>query len=149
MDEDRVKDIVSKMAFWSGKKEMAIDEIAMIQPGLARIMPEIGNRTWKLYYAAKAGNWDNARWQWKETKKLFEVCAYTRPKHEEAIEEFLEKNWSLLEEPIQKRDLDAFLKVYDETVDAANMWHEQKDVRHIRWKVPAMPPPDLDLEPRD
>jgi hypothetical protein len=143
MDEGKIKEIISNMVFWSGKKDMAIDEIAMIQPGLARIMPEIGDRTWKLYYAAK-----NARWQWKEARKLFEVCACTRPKHEEAIEEFLAKNWSSLEGPIASQDLDAFLKAYDETVDAANSWHEQKDVRHIRWKVPATPPPDLDLTPR-
>ncbi|UCE87312.1 MAG: hypothetical protein JSU66_06200 [Deltaproteobacteria bacterium] len=148
MDEEKVKEIVSGMVFWSGKKDMAIDEIAMLQPGLARIMPEIGNRTWKLYYAARAGNWDNARWQWKETKKLFEVCACTRPKHEEAIEEFLAKNWSTLEAPIANRDLDAFLAAYDEIVEAANSWHVQKDVGHIRWKVPSEPPPDLDLTPR-
>jgi hypothetical protein len=42
MDEGKIKEIVSNMVFWSGKKDMAIDEIAMIQPGLARIMPEIG-----------------------------------------------------------------------------------------------------------
>ena len=149
MDEAKVKEIVENMVFWNGKKEMAIDELAMIQPGLARIMPEIGNRAWKLYYAAKAGNWDNARWQWKEAKKLFELCMVTRPKHEEAIEEFLEKNWSALEEPIADENLDAFLRVYDETVDAANTWHEQKDVRHIRWRVPDAPPPDLDLAPRN
>jgi hypothetical protein len=43
MDEERVKEIVKDMVFWSGKKDMAIDEIAMIQPGLGRLMPEIGH----------------------------------------------------------------------------------------------------------
>lgn len=147
MDEGKIKEIVSKMVFWRGKN-MEIEKIAMIQPGLARIMPEIGDRAWKLYYAAKAGNWENARWQWKEAKKLFVLCAYTRPKHKVAIDEYLAKNWLSLEGPIASQDLDAFLKAYDETVDAANAWHEQKNVHHIRWKVPATPPPDLDLTPR-
>ena len=40
--------------------------MATIQPGLARIMPEIGARTWKLFYAAKAQNWPMAKFQYKE-----------------------------------------------------------------------------------
>ncbi len=148
MDEDRVKEIVREMAFWSGKKEMAIDEIAMIQPGLGRLMPEIGNRTWKLYYAGKAENWPNAMYQWKETKKLFETGAYTRPKHEDAIEEYLRDDWAPLETAIVAEDLAAFLKAFDEAVDSANAWHEKKDKPYIRWKVPDQPPPDLDFTPR-
>ncbi len=148
MDEDRVREIVKEMAFWSGKKDMAIDEIAMIQPGLGRLMPEIGNRTWKLYYAGKAENWPNAMYQWKETKKLFEIGAYTRPKHEDAIEEYLRDHWAPLEVAIEGENLDAFLKAFDEAVDGANAWHEKKDKPYIRWKVPDHPPPDLDLTPR-
>ena len=148
MDEDRVKEIVKEMGFWSGKKDMAIDEIAMIQPGLGRLMPEIGNRTWKLYYAGKAENWPNAMYQWKETKKLFEIGAYTRPKHEDAIEEYLRDHWAPLEAAIKDENLDAFLKAFDEAVDGANAWHEKKDKPYIRWKVPDQPPPDLDFTPR-
>ena len=148
MDDEKVKEIVSGMVFFSGKRDMAIDEIAMIQPGLGRIMPEIGARTWKLYYAGKARNWPNAMYQWKETRKLFELGAYTRPKHEEAIEEYLRDHWTPLETAIKAEDPDAFLKAFDEAVDAANAWHEKKDKPYIRWKVPDHPPPDLDLEPR-
>ena len=148
MDEERLKQLVSEMTFWSGKREMAIDEIAMIQPGLARIMPEIGSRTWKLYYAAKAENWPNARYQWKEAKKLFELCAYTRPKHEEAIEEYLRDDWAPLESAIKDENFGAFQKAFDAAVDSANAWHEKKEKPHIRWKLPDSPPPDLDLTPR-
>ena len=145
MDDERVKSLVNQMTFFSGKREMAIDEIAMVQPGLGRIMPEIGARTWKLYYAGKAKNWPNAMYQWKETKKLFELGAYTRPKHEAAIEEYLRDDWAPLEEAIQGEDLDAFLVVFEKAVDSGNAWHEKKDKPYIRWKVPDHPPPDLDL----
>ncbi len=148
MDEERVKEIVNDMKFFSGKGEMAIDEIAMIQPGLARIMPEIGNRAWKLYYAAKADNWPNAMYQWKEAKKLFELGAYTRPKYEEAIEEYLRDDWALLEIAIVDQNLEKFLEGFDQCVDSANAWHEKKDKPFIQWKVPDQPPPDLDLTPR-
>ncbi len=148
MDDERVKTLVNQMTFFSGKREMAIDEIAMLQPGLGRIMPEIGARTWKLYYAGKAQNWPNAMYQWKETKKLFETGAYTRPKHEDAIEEYLRDHWAPLETAIVAEDLAAFLKAFDEAVDSANAWHEKKDKPYIRWKVPDEPPPDLDFTPR-
>ncbi len=148
MDEERIKQIVAEMGFWSGKRDMCIDEIAMIQPGLARIMPEIGARTWKLYYAAKAENWPNAMYQWKEAKKLFELAAYTRPKHEEAIEEYLRDHWAPLEAAIKDQNFATFQKAFDEGIDAANAWHEKKDKPHIRWKLPDFPPPDLDLTPR-
>ena len=148
MDEERIKVLVAEMRFFSGKREMALDEIAAIQPGLGRIMPEIGNRTWKLYYAAKALNWPNALYQWKETRKLFELGAYTRPKHEAAIEEYLRDHWAPLERAIAAQDFAAFSRAFDEAIDAANAWHEKKDKPFIRWKLPDFPPPDLDLTPR-
>ncbi len=148
MDEERVKEIVKDMVFWSGKKDMAIDEIAMIQPGLGRLMPEIGHRTWKLYYAASALNWPNALYQWKETKKLFEIGAYTRPKHEDAIEEYLRDSWAPLEVAIKDENWVAFRKAFDESVEPANAWHVKKEKPYIRWKLPDHPPPDLDLKPR-
>ena len=45
----------------NGKRTMTLDELGMTQPGLARIMPEISVRIWKLYYAGKARNWPLAR----------------------------------------------------------------------------------------
>ena len=116
MDEEKVKEIVNAMSFFSGKGNMAIDEIATIQPGLGRLMPEIGNRTWKLYYAGKAENWPNAMYQWKETTKLFETGAYTRPKHEAAIEEYLRDSWAPLKAAIEAEDLTQFMAAFDRAV---------------------------------
>src|SRR3989442_917223 len=45
----------------TGKSSFGLDELGHIQPGLARIMPEIGARIWKCYYAGKAGNHPLAR----------------------------------------------------------------------------------------
>ena len=148
MDEEKVREIVGAMTFDNGKWEMGIDAIALVQPGLARIMPEIGARTWKLYYAAKAKNWPMALFQWKETKALFELGAFMRPKHAAAIEEYLRDSWPPLEKAIKAEDLDGFLSAFDRAIDDANAWHEKKEKPYIRWKVPSVPPPDLDLEPR-
>jgi hypothetical protein len=148
MDEDRVKEIVNAMRFFGGKRDMSLDELAMVQPGLARIMPEIGARTWKLYYAVKAENWPLAIFQWKETKALFELGAYMRPKHEAAIEEYLRDDWAPLEPTLKQEDSAAFFRAFDKAIDSANAWHEKKEKPYIRWKVPDFPPPDLDMTPR-
>ena len=41
-----------------------------------------------------------------------------------------------------------FKIAFDKAIDSANAWHEEKDKAFIRWKLPEMPPPDLDLTPR-
>ena len=143
-DEKTLKDIT----VWSGHREVSLEDIAVIQPGLGRLMPDIGIRTWKLYYAAKAKNWPLAHFQWKEAKALFELGAFMRPKHAAGIEEYLRDSWPPLEKAIKAEDLDAFLAAFDRAIDDANAWHEKKEKPYIRWMVPDFPPPDLDLTPR-
>ena len=37
--------------------DLALDQIAEMMPGMARLMVEISDRYWIMYYAAKGGNW--------------------------------------------------------------------------------------------
>ena len=148
MDDKELEEKIRAMTFSSGKNTMSLDDMATIQPGLARIMPEIGARTWKLYYAAKAENWPMAKFQYKEIIGLFELGAFMRPKHEEAINKYLEEDWSRLEVPIKEQNFAAFEQAFHHCVDMANAYHELKDKPYIRWKLPDAPPPDLDFAPR-
>lgn len=148
MNDEELEKKVKELTFWSGKNSMTIEDMAAIQPGLARIMPEIGARTWKLYYAAKALNWPMAKFQYKEIIGLFEMGAFMRPKHEAAINQYIAENWKPLEDPIAKKDFAAFEQAYNAAIDAANAYHELKEKPYIQWKTPDVPPPDLDLRPR-
>ncbi len=148
MTDEEFEAKVKALAFWSGKNSMTIEDLATIQPGLARIMPEIGARTWKLFYAAKALNWPMAKFQYKEIRGLMELGAFMRPKHEEALNQYLEENWKPLADAIEKKDLPAFETAFAAAIDMANAYHELKEKPYIRWKVPETPPPDLDLTPR-
>jgi hypothetical protein len=148
MRDDELEAKIKALTFWSGKNSMTIEDIATIQPGLARLMPEVGARTWKLYYAAKAGNWPMAKFQFKEIRGLMELGAFMRPKHEAALNQFLEENWKTLEGPIQEEDFAAFEDAFHKAIDMANAYHELKEKPYIRWKLPDTPPPDLDLAPR-
>jgi hypothetical protein len=144
----KIKEVLSEMGVWSGHREMTLEEIAIIQPGLARIMPEIGQRTWKLYYAAKNAHWALAKFEWEEIKELMELGAFTRPKHEEALNQFLAEDWPPIGKAIQNEDFQAFEAAFHHAIEQANAYHELKDKPYIRWQLPSEPPPDLDLKPR-
>lgn len=143
-DEKALKDVT----VWSGHREMTLEDVAVIQPGLGRIMPDIGNRTWKAYYAAKAGHWPLAKFQVKEIRGLMELGAFTRPKYEENLNQFLDENWKPLEDAIAREDFAAFETAFHKAVEAGNAFHELRDKWYIKWKLPDSPPPDLDLTPR-
>lgn len=148
MNDKELEEKVKAISFWGDKKSMTVEDLVMVQPGLARIMPEIGARTWKLYYAAKAENWPMAKFQYKEIIGLFELGAFMRPKHEQAINQYIAENWKPLADPIANKDFAAFEKAYHAAIDAANAYHELKEKPYIYWKLPDAPPPDLDLTPR-
>jgi len=148
MTDNELDEKVKAMTFWSGKNSMSIEDMAAVQPGLARIMPEIGARTWKLYYAAKLANWPMAKFQYKEIIGLFEMGAFMRPKHEAAINQYLAENWKPLEETILNKDFATFESAFSAAIDAANAYHELKEKPYIQWKLPETPPPDLDLRPK-
>jgi len=146
--KEKVKQILTEVGVWTGHREVTVEEIGMIQPGLARIMPEVGQRTWKLYYAAKEEHWALAKFQWGEIKELMELGAFTRPKHEEALNQFLAEDWPALGKAIQNEDFPAFEAAFHHAIEQANAYHELKDKPYIRWKLPDHPPPDLDMKPR-
>ena len=143
--EDRVREVEFDNA--QGRK-LTGEDLAAMQPGLARLMPDIGARVWKLYYAAQAKNWPLAKFQLKEIRGLMELAAFTRPKYEENLNQFLAEKWKPLEDALGREDFKAFESRFHEAIEAANAYHELRDKPYIRWKLPETPPPDLDLTPR-
>lgn len=144
MDEINAKDL----KVWTGHREMTLEEIGAIQPGLGWIMPAIGQRAWKLFYAAKESNWVLANFQLKEVRELMELGAFTRPKYEQNLEQFLTENWAPLEEAIKQENFALFEECFHKAIQAANAFHELQDKGYIVWKLPDQPPPDLDLTPK-
>src|SRR6266498_2356655 len=143
VDDQSAKDI----KIWTGHRDITLEELAIIQPGMGTIMPEIGQRAWKLYYAAKARNWPLANFQLKEVRELMEKAAFIRPKYEQNLEQFLAENWAPLENAIKSEDFAAFEEGFHKAIQAANSYHELQDKPFIQWKLPDHAPPDLDLTP--
>ena len=132
----------------SGRREVSPAELFAIQPGLARLMPEIGDRFWKCYYAASAGNWPLASWQMREMKKLFRLGNFTRPKYTDDVEAYMTEMLGPLTDDIEREDFAGFDRNYRAAVASANEYHDKWNKGYLVWKLPEAAPPDLDLTPR-
>ena len=129
-------------------ERLEVEELTALQPGLARFMPEIGARFWKAFYAADAGNWPMARWQLSEMRKLMRMCMVTRPKYIADLQEWIADDLEPLMQAIDDADAERFRRMYHDAVDAANEFHRRWKKPFIVWKLPDVPPPDLDLTPQ-
>ena len=129
-------------------ERLELEELTQLQPGLARLMPEVGDRFWKAYYAAVAGNWPLASWQLRELRKLMRLGMITRPKYRDDLEEYIREDVEPLLAALDDRDGERFVRLYHEAVDAANELHRRWKKEFIVWRLPDQPPPDLDLAPR-
>ena len=129
-------------------EQLSPEELTRLQPGLARLMPEIANRLWRAVYSARAGHWRLTRWQLTEMRKLFLLGTITRPKYADDIAEFLHEEVEPLLVAVAAEDLETFERRVHEAVDATNEFHRRWEKGFIVWKLPESAPPDLDLTPR-
>src|SRR3989442_738787 len=72
--------------------ELTLEQLAEVQPGLARLMKEIGDRFHILYHAAKGGNWKLAEHEQKVTISILRVGATLRPKFHQDITIFIQSH---------------------------------------------------------
>ena len=122
-----------------------LSDLGHLLPGMAEIMPLVGERIWKCYYAAKAHNRKLAAFQLKEAVNLMQKGSILRPKYEEDMDSFISGVVASLQSSIESENWDAFETTFNTMVDQANAYHEKYDKSFLRWQLPSMPPPDLDL----
>jgi hypothetical protein len=129
----------------NGKRELTLDELALMQPGMDRLMAEVGPRAHRLYYAGKAGNWRLADYFYKSMAKQLRLCATSRPKYDADMTDYLEQDCLPVRNAIRDRDGAAFESAYARMIERANHFHEVFGKPYIRWVLPPSPPEDLDL----
>jgi hypothetical protein len=132
----------------TGKGTFDLAHLGLVLPGMAEIMPLIGARIWKCYYAGRAKNKPLAAFQLKEAVGLMEKGAFLRPKYSDNVDKFIAGEMAAVKRAIDTEDWHAFETAFTAMVDSANSYHELYDKGYLRWRVPEMPPPDLDLTPR-
>src|SRR5919108_3691066 len=104
----------------TGKGTFSLHELGHLMPGMAEIMPLVGARIWKCYYAGKARNVPLARFQLKEAVNLMEKGAFLRPKYTENMDEFIKTEVAAVKRAIEDEDWDTFEVAFKEMVDQAN-----------------------------
>ena len=105
--------------------ELTIDQLAEVQPGMARLMKEIGERYHILYYAAKGGNWMLAAHQVSQVTNLMKVGSTLRPKFNEDLNNFIKEYLNPIMDAIRARDWKMFEEVYRKGIDGSNKFHEK------------------------
>ena len=125
----------------------ALSDLGHLLPGMAEIMPLIGERIWKCYYAGKARNKPLAKFQLSEAVNLMEKGAILRPKYAEDMDIFTSERVSAVRKCIESEDWDGFEPAFSAMIETANGYHEKYDKGFLRWKMPDQPPPELDMTP--
>jgi hypothetical protein len=129
----------------NGKRELTLEQLALMQPGMDRLMAEVGYRCHRLYYAAQAGNWRLAEYFYRSMTKQLKLCSTSRPKYDEDMTAYLELDCLPVRDAIKARDKAAFSAAYDRMVERANELHGAYGKSWIHWVTPASPPEDLDV----
>jgi hypothetical protein len=127
--------------------ELTLDQIADLLPGLGALMREISDRYWTAYYAAKGGNWALAAYMLRGVRKRLNEGSLTRPKYKAMNDDYVAKIIEPLLTSCAAQDLAGFEKAYQLGVELANKLHVATKHPEIVWKLPATPPPHLDLKP--
>jgi hypothetical protein len=125
-----------------------LSDLGHLMPGMAEVMPLVGARIWKCYYAGKARNRPLAAFQLSEAVNLMEKGAILRPKYTDDMDEFVGGIVATIRQCIDNEDWDGFDSAFTTMIDEANAYHEKYDKGFLRWKMPDEPPPDLDLTPQ-
>ncbi len=129
--------------------ELSLDQLAEVQPGMARLMKEVGERYHILYYAAKGGNWPLAKHQLSQIISLHKAGATLRPKYAQDLHGFIQTHLEPIGETIAAKDWKKFQEAYQKGIDGSNSLHDKYGYSYIRYVLPKNPPEFYDLSRHD
>ena len=128
--------------------ELSFDETHFhLVEAMGRIMPEVSDRYWILYYAARGGNWDLARHQVGELRGLLRLASTTRPQYKPHLDAFSQGHLTGIERAIEARDFPTFQRAYRRGIEGANTYHVELGHPEIVWQLPEEAPKHLRLTP--
>src|SRR5580700_621728 len=87
---------------------ISLSDLGALLPGMADIMPRVGERIHKCYYAGKAGNRVLARFQLSVAVNLMEKGAILRPQYAENMDKFIAESVAAVRDCIEAEDWDRF-----------------------------------------
>jgi hypothetical protein len=114
-------------------------------PGLGEYMTTIQLHAGKLWFAAKAANWQLAEYELDELKETMEAAKALNAekggvKISNVLDAVLQTQVAQLAESIKRKSSAEFQKSYDETLSACNGCHTESGHRFIQIVRPSAPP---------
>ncbi|MBI3859613.1 MAG: hypothetical protein HY296_05165 [Thaumarchaeota archaeon] len=116
--------------------EVTIDQLAEIQPGMAKIMKEVGERFADTYFAAKGRNWKLAAYHLNQVRTAFKVAKVTRPKFTEDLNAFDSEYLLPIFKAIQATDWSAFEDAFAKGMAGSDFYHDKTGHPYIRFVLP-------------
>jgi hypothetical protein len=116
-----------------------------LAPGLGEYMTTIQLHAGKLWFAAKAGNWELAAYELHELEETMESVKKLNVekngvKISNVMDAVLQTQIAQLEKSIKQKNPTEFQNAYDETLSACNGCHTESGHRFIQIVRPAGPP---------
>lgn len=114
-------------------------------PGLGEYMTTIQLHAGKLWFAAKAANWDLAGYELDELKETMEAAKALNAekngvKISNVLDSVLQTQIAQLTQSVKRRSAAEFQKSYDETLSACNGCHAEAGYKFINIVRPTAPP---------
>ena len=116
-----------------------------LAPGLGEFMTTIQLHAGKLWFAAKATNWDLAEYELDELKETMKAAQNLNVekggvKISNVLDSVLHTQIAQLAESIKHKSSSEFQKSYDQTLSACNGCHTESGYKFIRIIRPSAPP---------
>lgn len=127
--------------------EMTLDQLAGIQPGMAALMKEVGDRYTQAYYAAKGGNWKLAAHCLNSLRGAFRAAKLTRPKYADDLAAYDAEYLTPIFKAIHEQDWNTFEAAFLKGELGSDQYHDKRGYPHIRYSLPKDPPSNLYLGP--
>ena len=120
--------------------EMTLDQLAGVQPGMAAIMKDTGERYTRTYYAAKGGNWKLAAHELNQVRATFRIAKVTRPKFAEDLDAFDAEYLQPIFKAIHDQDWKEFEAAFGRGEVGSDIYHDKRGYPHLRYVLPKEPP---------
>ncbi|MGP8124908.1 MAG: hypothetical protein ACLQEQ_03450 [Nitrososphaerales archaeon] len=129
--------------------EMTIDQLAEIQPGMAKIMQAVSHDYSYAYYAAKGGNWKLAAHELSLVRAEFRTAKVTRPKFADDLDAFDAEYLVPILRAIQSKDWGACEDAFEKGGGGSDRYHDKFGFSYIRFVLPKEAPSDMHLGPAE
>jgi len=120
--------------------EMTLDQLAGVQPGMAAIMKDTGERYTRTYYAAKGGNWKLAAHELNQVRATFRVAKVTRPKFAEDLDAYDAEYLQPIFKAIHDQNWKEFEAAFGKGEAGSDFYHDKTGYPHIRYVLPREAP---------